>query len=450
MNPEFQRNLWLEAAPRRAAWAILTLGLIYLAVGMLAHGDPDRLLGALGGAGGAVFFLCAVVWGSRAAGQSVLTEIGERTWDFQRLSALSPWAMTWGKLAGATSLAWICGLTGLGLVAARNLSQQGDVWAMLFLPAAALFLQALSLSLALIGVRKARAEGRAARPGGVLGGLALAIILLLGVGSSAGFQRGAGLGGLGSLLGARGEILWWGQAFDAGAFRAAATALFAGWALICAWRLMRLELQMRNTPVIWPAFLVFVAIFMGGFAWLQGGWGLSLVVGALTVALCAYAAAFTEPADRVRLRQFAAAAGRGDLARAAPLTPATLAPTLLAAGLVVASFTASRADSTGTLADRAPQAAALIAFLLRDLGIIALFRFGPRPQRGDFGAIVALAVLYAAGGAIGSTIAHGQGAALFAPLPFAPWTSFVSGLGQALVAWALAIRRIGAPEKSGA
>lgn len=448
MNPEFQRNLWLEAAPRRAAWAILTLGLIYLAVGMLAHGDPDRMIDALGSVGGVVFFLCAVVWGSRAAGQSVLTEIGERTWDFQRLSALSPWAMTWGKLFGATSLAWTCGLTGLGLVALRNIHQEGDLWAVLFLPAAALFFQALSLSLALIGVRKARAEGRAARPGGVLGGLALAIILLLGVASSAGFQHGAGLGGLGSLLGARGEIIWWGQAYDAGAFRAVATALFAGWALICAWRLMRLELQMRNTPVVWPVFLVFIAGFMGGFAWLQGGWGLSLVAGALSVALCAYAAAFTEPADRVRLRQFATAVGRMDLARAAPLTPATLAPALLAAILVVASFAVSGAKGEMTLADRAPQAAALIAFLLRDLGIIALFRFGPRPQRGDFGAIVALAVLYAVGGAIGATLAQGQGAALFAPLPFAPWTSFASGLGQALVAWALAARRIGTPEKS--
>ncbi|WP_304175651.1 hypothetical protein [Phenylobacterium aquaticum] len=445
MNPEFQRNLWLEAAPRRAAWAILTLGLIYLAVGMLAHGDTDRMISALGTAGGAVFFLCALVWGSRAAGQSVLTEIAERTWDFQRLSALSPWAMTWGKLAGATSLAWICGLTGLVFVGLRALTQDGDPWAMLFLPAAALFFQTLSLSLALIGVRKARAEGRAARAGGVLGGLALAIVLLLGVASSSGFQRGAGLGGLGALIGARGEVLWWGQAYAAGPFRALATLAFAAWALICAWRLMRLELQMRNTPLIWPLFLVFVATFMGGFAFLQGGWALSLVTGALAVALCAYAAAFSEPADRVRLRQFAAAAIRLDLVRAGPLTPATLAPTLLAAVLVAASFAAGGDNLFG----RAPQAAALIAFLLRDLGIIALFRFGPRPQRGDFGAIVALAVLYAVGGSLGAAFAQGLGAALFAPLPNAPWTSFASGLGQALIAWALAIRRIGAPEKTG-
>jgi hypothetical protein len=79
------------------------------------------------------------------------------------------------------------------------------------------------------------------------------------------------------------------------------------------------------------------------------------------------------------------------------------------------------------------------------LGVIALFRFGPRPQRGDFGAIVALAVLYGAGAIIGAAIGHGVGRALFAPLGDAPLVSLASGLVQAGLAWALAMGRVRAP-----
>jgi hypothetical protein len=442
MNPEFQRNLWLEASPRRIAWAALTLGLIFLATALLAQGRGTEPLPALATMGGVVFVVCAVLWGARAAGGAVLGEIADRTWDFQRLSAISPWRMTWGKLFGAASLAWLCGLAGLGLAAAQALAT-GDMsrlWSLVFLLALAVLLQAASLAAALVGVRKARAEGRPARAGGVLGGIVLGIILLLGAAGSQGFQRGAGLQGLSETFFPRdGLIWWWARPFPADAFRALATAALGAWALIGAWRLMRLELQMRNTPVVWPAFLVFVAIFLGGFPFLQGGWAASLLAGALAVALCAYAAAFAEPADPVRLRLFAGALRRGDLARAAPMTPAALAPVALAILLVGGGLAAGGVPDQGF---DAAQAAALIAFVLRDLGVIALFRFGPRPQRGDFGAIVALAVLYAVGGIVGGSIGQGMGRALFAPLGEAPLASLVSGLAQALVVWALAAQRI--------
>jgi hypothetical protein len=102
MNPEFQRNLWLEASPRRVAWAAVTLILIYVAAGLMARGSADGQLAALSGAGSVVFVVCGMIWGSRATGGSVLGEIADRTWDFQRLSALTPWSMTWGKLRTST------------------------------------------------------------------------------------------------------------------------------------------------------------------------------------------------------------------------------------------------------------------------------------------------------------------------------------------------------------
>ncbi|MBP7650673.1 MAG: hypothetical protein KA744_12585, partial [Phenylobacterium sp.] len=404
MNPEFQRNLWLEASPRRIAWAAVSLVLIYGATALVARDSASGPLPAMAGVGGFVFIICGLLWGSRAAGGAVLGEIADRTWDFQRLSALTPWSMTWGKLLGASSLAWICALTGVALMAGLMLvqGQPGALWMLAFLIALALFLQAICLAAALIGVRKARAEGRVARAGGVLWGLIFGLILLLGVAGSSGFQRGAGLSGLSSFLYARGDITWWGQVFPAIAFRTVATLAFAGWGLAGAWRLMRLELQMKNLPVVWPGFLIFLAVFLGGFAYQPGALAAPLLVGALAVALAAYAGAFAEPADRVRLRQFGASAAKGDLARALPLTPAAVIPFILALILVVAAFVVGGAGSMFSQGPDPAQAAALLAFVLRDLAVITLFRFGPRPQRGDFGAVVALALLYAVGGIVGS------------------------------------------------
>jgi hypothetical protein len=444
MNPEFRRNVWLEASPRRIAWASVTLLLIYGAAIMTMRDNPYGMLSGLGGVGALVFVACAMIWGARAAGNSVLAEIADRTWDFQRLSALDPWAMTWGKLFGAASLPWLCGLSGLLLmaVAALQRGEPGALSSIGFLVGLAVLLQALSMGAALIGVRKARAEGRTARAGGVLGGLIIGALLLSWVAKSAGFQGGAGLEGFSSLFNARGFVDWGGAIWPAQAFRAVVIALFAAWALVGAWRLMRLELQMQNAPVVWPAFLVFLAVFAGGFPFREGGWAAGFTVASLAVALCAYAAAFSEPADRVRMRQFASFAGKGDFARAAPLTPAPLAPFLLAALLVIAAYVASAGSG---MTPGLGQAGALIAFLLRDLGVIALFRLGDRPQRGDFAAVVALGLLYGVGGIVGWSIARELGASLFAPLPHAPLMSLVSGLVQAAIVWALAARRIRPP-----
>ncbi|WP_374659674.1 hypothetical protein [Phenylobacterium sp.] len=440
MNPEFQRNLWLEASPRRLAWAGVVLLLIYGATVMATRTNPYGPLPVLGGVGAAVFVACAMIWASRAAATSVLSEIADRTWDFQRLSALDPWAMTWGKLAGSASLAWLCGLTGLLLSVVAGLSRgsPGLVVSVLFMIALAVLLQAVSMSAALIGVRKARAEGRTARAGGVLGGLIVGLILLSWVAGSAGFQRGAGTEGLQALLGARGFVDWGGRIWPADVFRAVGVALFAAWAVVGAWRLMRLELQMRGSPFVWPAFLLFVAIFAAGFPLRTSGLGAGLVVASLAVALCAYAAAFAEPADRVRARQFLTAAKARDLPRAGQFAPAPLAPLLIAAVLVITAFALGAGPSSGL-----GQAGALIAFLLRDLGVIAFCRMGQRPERGDFAAVVALAVLYGVGGVVGWSAGSDQGGALFAPLGSAPLLSLVSGLVQAAIAWTLAARRIG-------
>ena len=440
MNPEFQRNLWLDASPRRAIWAGVTVLLIYFAVALLSR-DSGHAGGIFTGVGIAVFIACAVLWAGRAAASSVLTEVAERTWDFQRLSALAAWEMTWGKLFGATFLATCAGLTGIVvyLLAARPASP----WLVILMLAVALLVQSVSFMAALVGVRKARAEGRVARPGGIIGGLIVGYFLLSSLAASNALKQGGLRPGFG-WFGRQGLISWWDMTIPAEVFWSVSLLVFAGFALGGAWRLMRLELQMRSEPLVWPLFLLVLAAWVAGYRAGPLGHGARVAAAGVAMCLAAYAAAFVEPADRVAIRRFARLAVQGKASEAARIAPAPLFPLVFAAILTLISF---GVPAEGLATVYSP--AALLAFLIRDLGVIALFRFGPRPQRGDFGAVVALALLYGVGGIFGRVAGGAAGAAFFVPSggEYAVF-SVVSALVQAAIAWFLAAGRIRAPETS--
>ena len=464
MNPELQRNLWLEASPRRAAWAGVVVLLIYGAVA-LAAGDDGELLRALGGAGAFIFFASALVWGVRLAGQSVSSEIGERTWDFQRVSALDPWAMTWGKLFGATSLAWGVGLAGLAMAALAYTAEAGAGPGLQFTVAAvalAVLLQAAGFAAALVGVRKARAEGRLNTLRSAAGGLfsVLFVLFAISVASRIGGQFFGEVGDF-SPVGAAGELGFWGARLDANLFTTLSLVAFAAWALVAAWRLMRLELQKQNGPLFWTAFLLFAAFWAAGQAEgdvsgtvngveVEAGAALRWLAAAAVFLAGAYAAAFAEPADRVRLRRFTSLRP-GWVEQAPAVLPALALGAAALAGVAVAILglpAAVTADSDITRGEAGLFVGALFAFVLRDMAVIAFFRFGPRPKRGDFGAVLALALLYGLGGLVAANL--GGALALALPSPEAPALSLVSGLLQAAVIGWLALRRIRGPEVTAA
>ena len=104
-NPEFQRQLWLNWRPSLLAWS-LGLSLLILAM-PLALSSPKDLPGSLSMTAIAGVWVAAIVYGSVLAGRSLAEEASQNTWDWQRLSALSPWQMAWGKLLGAALPAWL-------------------------------------------------------------------------------------------------------------------------------------------------------------------------------------------------------------------------------------------------------------------------------------------------------------------------------------------------------
>ena len=104
MNPEFQRNVWLELTPRRMILMVALLALAFLAAALSGGKDYGT-----GGTAEWIFYAIVVVWGTRNAATAVVGEIRDRTWDMQRLSSLSAATMTWGKLFGSTIYNWFGG-----------------------------------------------------------------------------------------------------------------------------------------------------------------------------------------------------------------------------------------------------------------------------------------------------------------------------------------------------
>ncbi len=120
LNPELKRNLWLELSSRRLIFIPLIVALV-LSPWLLLEGN----LGSAAGTGRVLFDFLVPVWGTWLVANSVVSEIRSRTWDLQRLSALSPWAMLWGKLIGAPIMVWYAGAFCLIPVVAHALNTGG-------------------------------------------------------------------------------------------------------------------------------------------------------------------------------------------------------------------------------------------------------------------------------------------------------------------------------------
>ncbi|MEY4561977.1 MAG: hypothetical protein RLZZ618_1254 [Pseudomonadota bacterium] len=375
MNPEFRRQLWLQFSPTRLI--VMPALLILLALAVVATRPQDNA-SALAGAASIAFVIIIFGMGIRAASASIVDEIRERTWDQQRMSAMQPWAMTWGKLAGATSYSWyggaICAVIYV-MSAASTRNEDGGVVGLtvplltaLGAVLAGVLFQALALA---VNLQLSRFEGRAAQRSGSWGLLLLAIWL----------------GSVSSMAWKAGSFLWWGIEIGHMQFIVLSLMLFAGCALVAAWRCMAGSLAVRQLPWGWPALALLLTVYVGGIA-SMGTEGLA-VTGAMISFLMTYAALVTEPQPRPLWQRLLArlASGQYRLAlQQLPLWPTTLVLTFIFAVGVTLS-TLSSIDHTTTLHHRgnlltlaqAPLAVGLL--LLRDCAIALFFAFHPRARR---------------------------------------------------------------------
>lgn len=428
MSPEFRRNLWLEFTPSRVAIMTSIIALVGLAVFLISRNHVGPLV-PLGIAG---YLFITLFWGARNAARSVIGEIRERTWDFQRISAAPPASMALGKLFGATSYTWYGGLLSLSL-AIPGLVRTNDVERVIaivaLLVASGLLCHAVSLGSALATARRRRTDARL----GVLPHQAAGLIAAFG---SAGTAASMGRTWYGV---DKWQIVhWFGGDYTLLSFVLVVTLVFAGWAIVGCWREMRLELMETNTPVVWPAFLGFLAVLLAGFG---ENTGQSLALAYAGIHAAAMIALIVEPKNAVDLRAFGSAVAHGQVLRALARMPAYAWAFVVAAGLAIALVAYAPVITLRDEFVTAGSALGALGFLARDIGVFHFFHAKPRQNRGDFSGLVSLALLYVLGGAVANSVDGEIVAAFVRPSADIPAWLAVAPWMEALVVWVLAVGR---------
>lgn len=457
MNPELMRNLWLELTPRRMILMVLALGFIFVTAWI----SSDNRLKGPAQAGEMFFYVIVILWGTRNAAQAVVGEIRDRTWDLQRLSAIGPWDMVWGKLFGSTSYVWFGGALCLLPVIAQAVTEKGLGAALMqlaFYLSIGLVAHGSALLASLVAVRRRMSHSR-------LDVFLYQIVGLLAAGQVWAVWATA----VPSIMGLPGfaqgtvqTVVWYGMTFGAASFYLVSLAVFSGWILAGTHQFMRQELQVKMNPLVWIAFLIFIAGYTAGFAGLWdrpstqntpfadiGNAARWFIAGGV-LAFATYVSLFAMPKERVRMRWLMAQAGAGRIGTLLWNLPGW---TYAFTGTAVCLFLLlgeiqTTADEAGLTSDKLDLARWLIIAILgeiaRNIGIVMAFNMLPAQRRGDFAALVTLALLYWAGAAFITGAQWTAGLGLISPW-LAPDHAQVSAVAmwvQAAIVWVIAVQRL--------
>lgn len=288
MNPEFKRNLWLEITPTRLAIMPAVLALIGLLVVALNEDDAARSLFTVFSA---LFFALTAGWGSLLVLSSINDEVGERTWDQQRLSALSAWQMAWGKLFGSTAYAWYGGAL-CAAVAVLSALAGPDFWGRCtwllvgVLGTVALHAWLLASRLHTMDVRTEKTTGMAARLFGLLLLVQSVPLIFMVLRDPLSPERDDSGG-------------WWNWGLPLNLQWLLVNSLLLALGLLALWRSMGKQLMVRAVPWAWGAGVLALGLVVAGFEPRLAGLSSVWLVLAATALVATYLALFTEANNRL-------------------------------------------------------------------------------------------------------------------------------------------------------
>lgn len=396
-NPEFRRNIWLDFNYHRIVMAPVVIGLIvYITYLTSSQHSAATIAFQL-----ACFFI--FLWGTKRSSETVIEEINNSTWDFQRQSSISPWAMTWGKLLGSTLYSWygtaICLLlySFLRNSVTHDFDNQLSIsQEFLLLLLGGIFSQAVALLLSLQVLPQIRREKNNKTFRYFLAGL---IIGAFATNYSFNALKGFHL-----------QISWHGHTFAMGSFALTSLILFLAWAIIGLQRSFCKELQYQNIPWIWGGFNIFCMIYFSGLATFQDFQFENLhfpelntiqqqlanapLYTALFIAqLLTYFALFTDDLSFIRYKHFISRIKEHNIKESLQQLPWWTISFMLTAGAGILAIIKQQ----GVIFENfSPTIFILtsIFFLLRDVELIHYFNFGKNPKRALSTSILYLFLLY--------------------------------------------------------
>lgn len=380
MNPELRRQLWLQLSPTRLLLAPVLLALIFTAVYLSARSYPLQAVVNVG-----LLSFGILVWGmgSLAAAASVIDEMTDRTWDQQRMSAMQPWAMTWGKLLGASSYAWYGGVLCLLVIVPCALGFESAplVFQLAVLgPLVGLLLQAAAIA---VNLQLVNEGGKILRRSSSL----MMLLMALWGGSLVFFN----------LPYRQQPLMWWGWQFEGLSFCLWSLALFCGCALVAAWRSMAEVLAVRQLPWAWPALALLSAGYLTGFV-PEPSWSIFGLMGLCLCLPLTYVALLAEPQQRPVWQRVLGCWQRRQwlvLLLQLPKWPTTLALALVCALLVQTSVVDAGNQALRALGlplQLTPLV--LVVLLARDCALALFFSFVSKGRRPVLAFMVLMLVLY--------------------------------------------------------
>lgn len=245
-NPELQRNLWQEFTPHRLIGGVLILGIL----AWLSY--VTNFKNSFNWITYAIIFL----WGIKSASESIREELQHGTWDYQRMSTLSPFKFTWGKLWGATSYTWfLAGLSFIGFISLGIFFQKPLsllMYQCFLYILCGLFGQYTAMALSLNAIQFGRDKHYSFRY--FVAALLFSNMLFF---TLVDYQNNLNIN--------LDTIYWYQFKFTSHSFFLVYTVILLLWAMLGCYRLIRTEFQYKNLPYVWLAFCLFWIIYMTGF-----------------------------------------------------------------------------------------------------------------------------------------------------------------------------------------
>jgi hypothetical protein len=392
--PEIKRNLWLEFSPHRLIALPIILGLVFLIFSYSQEQERElwHLLNSLKITATICFVALVFVWGTYNASRSVVDEINDATWDWQRLSAQSPWQVMIGKLFGSTLYNWYGGILALAVLVAALLCQVGmpvppyvghshvltlpeAVQTIYFLVIGALIAQAAALLFSLPKINLATVNRRKLRG---FGAMLLSLYL---VSNFSVFDLKSSMSFYIS-----GTVSWYGTELALVAHRAVLALAVYFFLLLGIYVQLCKQLKLTTNPLAWLFFLLFWTLYFAGFDHTK----LPLIIFGLC---CFYLALFSDQWHGIALRHWIACWQQRNwigVWQKFPLWLLTLPFLIFAIQLALNGQT----YIVGTYAVHSVWLWLIIGYVVRDALLVHFFCLDPKLKQPALTACIYLAILY--------------------------------------------------------
>jgi hypothetical protein len=422
INPEFKRNLWLSFSRTKMVGMPAVLSLIFLAIYVTYL--PQSFFREVHTTSITLFGIIVWLWGASNASAAILDEIRNKTWDQQRMSALAPWSMTWGKLFGATAFNWYGGAICLCVIALTAPLVEGEphlAITLLTLCAIAVLLHAAMIASNLYVSQFGTRPLQNASVGWVI----VSIIVLKFL-----FDFRLDTAPTDSRL-------WWGMEIDHALFWLFTALLFAFCFVFAAWRAMCSALQVRTLPWAWPAFALILTVYFTGQLPEEPGRLLPslMIIGLLVSVVLTYFALFAEANTLLRWRKLRILQQKKDWRGWFEQLPVWVTTLALSMGLalLIYLYVPAPPEWRRSVEPHPLHAFALVLMLLRDVCIVLFFDLSPNNKNAAAKSVFYLLLLDMLLPYLASVMNSHLFLFLVLPVPLLPGTSSFGSWGSVLV-----------------